>query len=169
MNEADAKVDDILHDFAERSRMRLAEEAGYLTGGAESPIERIFGIALLSALSEIREFSFDIRCSGDPAPEPDGSNNFIVPQAVFNNGRYRVDFFVQAGPSKKPTKIAIECDGHDFHERTKEQAARDRQRDRWFQTKGIVILRFTGSEIWRDPMACAEQVVEIVINRVFFS
>lgn len=57
-------------------------------------------------------------------------------------------------------RLIVECDGHDFHERTKEQAAKDRSRDRWAQANGYDIFRFTGSEIWRDPMGCAGQIVE---------
>lgn len=49
----------------------------------------------------------------------------------------------------------VECDGHDFHERTKEQAARDRSRDRRLQEAGIRVFRFTGSELYRDPLGCA--------------
>lgn len=48
-------------------------------------------------------------------------------------------------------KVAIECDGHDFHEKTKEQAAKDKKRDREFQKLGYVILRYTGSEIVNTP------------------
>ena len=59
---------------------------------------------------------------------------------------YRVDFLVQCKASSR-AGIVIECDGHDFHERTKEQAARDRSKDRRLQTLGYLVLRFTGSEI----------------------
>lgn len=75
-------------------------------------------------------------------------------------GTYTVDFAIH-GPH---AKIAIECDGHDFHEKTKEQAAHDKKRDRYLQRNGWRVLRFTGSEIYRDAHACADEVVE-----VFFS
>jgi very-short-patch-repair endonuclease len=52
----------------------------------------------------------------------------------------------------------VECDGHDFHERTKEQAARDRSRDRRLQEAGFRVFRFTGSELYRDPLGCAVEV-----------
>jgi very-short-patch-repair endonuclease len=58
--------------------------------------------------------------------------------------------------------LVIECDGHDFHERTKEQAARDRMRDRWFTARGYKVLRFTGSEIFRNPRKCASEVSAFV-------
>lgn len=56
--------------------------------------------------------------------------------------------------------LIVECDGHDYHERTKEQAARDRSRDRKAQQEGFTIYRFTGSEIWRDPLGCAERIFD---------
>jgi len=56
--------------------------------------------------------------------------------------------------------LVVECDGHDYHERTKEQAKKDRSRDRDLQSNGYTVFRFTGSEIWKDPNACAEQVAD---------
>lgn len=60
-------------------------------------------------------------------------------------------------------KMVIECDGHDFHERTKQQAAHDRKRDRAMTQEGWMVLRFTGSEIWANPFACVTQCAEIAI------
>jgi hypothetical protein len=54
--------------------------------------------------------------------------------------------------------LIVECDGHDFHERTKEQARRDRSRDRYMTSLGFRVLRFTGSEIHRDAEACAQEI-----------
>lgn len=92
----------------------------------------------------------------------------IVPQC--NLGRFRVDFAVAVenvpdladnGLPLYPTEpklFVVECDGHDFHERTKGQAARDRSRDRALQGFGATVLRFTGSEIVSDPRGCAGEV-----------
>ncbi|MHA6684475.1 endonuclease domain-containing protein [Mesorhizobium sp. A556] len=87
----------------------------------------------------------------------------IIPQ--FKVKEYRLDFalFNRAEPS---VKIAIECDGHNFHERTKEQAQRDKSRDRALQTAGYKVLRFTGSEIYRKPMDCAHEVRDAVFSAV---
>lgn len=59
-------------------------------------------------------------------------------------------------------KLIVECDGHDFHERTKEQAARDRSRDRLAQYHGLPVFRFTGSELWNDPVECATEVLSFM-------
>ena len=58
------------------------------------------------------------------------------------------------------SKIIVECDGHDFHERTKEQAAKDKRRDRELQRLGYKVYRFTGKEINEDSIACAREVYE---------
>lgn len=71
-------------------------------------------------------------------------------------GGYRVDFLIGRGTK---CQLVIECDGHDFHERTKEQAASDRSRDRKLTTKGYTVIRFTGSEIYADPFRCAGEAL----------
>lgn len=65
---------------------------------------------------------------------------------------YRLDFVSGA--------LCIECDGHEFHEKTKEQAAHDHQLDRRLVRAGWLVLRFTGSEIWHDAAACVDEVVQ---------
>lgn len=77
---------------------------------------------------------------------------------------YRVDIVFISGLSTPPIKIAIECDGHDFHEKTKKQAARDKMRDRVLATKFDAVLRFTGSEIYNNAWGCATQVGEVMIS-----
>ena len=52
-------------------------------------------------------------------------------------------------------------DGHDFHERTREQAAHDRSRDRYFQAAGLTLLRFTGSELHGDVDRCVADVERV--------
>jgi len=76
--------------------------------------------------------------------------HFLVPQ--YSTGGHRFDFLLRDGAFE----VFIECDGHAFHEQTKRQAERDRRR----------LLRFTGSEINRDPMACAESVF-IFIDKLY--
>lgn len=78
-------------------------------------------------------------------------------RVVTSAGTYRLDFaFEIAGK-----KVAIECDGHEFHERTKEQAARDKSRDRALTAEGWRVMRFTGSEIWKAPERCAAEIAAL--------
>lgn len=80
----------------------------------------------------------------------------ITPQAEVAG--YRVDFLLWFARGRELRGIAVECDGHDFHEKTKDQAARDKKRDREINVAGFPVIRFTGSEIFRDPVGCAEQI-----------
>ena len=77
-------------------------------------------------------------------------------------GDYRADFFVWVSYGNKCRGVVVECDGHDFHEKTKEQAARDKRRDRAIVEAGYSVMRFTGSEIFKDPDGCAKQVQKVI-------
>lgn len=81
---------------------------------------------------------------------------------------YRADFVVVALPERggEPIPVVVECDGHDFHEKTKAQAERDRKRDRAMTAEGYRVFRFTGSEIWRDPFACAAEVMAFLSSEL---
>ncbi len=67
---------------------------------------------------------------------------------------------------QKSVNLIIECDGHDFHEKTKKQAARDKRRDRTLQSSGYKVFRFTGTEITRDSLSCAEEVFNALLHHI---
>lgn len=88
-------------------------------------------------------------------------------------GEYRADFCAIMAISLVfgiiVFRLIVECDGHDWHEKTKEQAAADKARDRFFSREGYGVLRFTGSEIWANPAKCADEVAEYFIEKRRFS
>lgn len=59
-------------------------------------------------------------------------------------------------------KIAIELDGHQWHASTKEQVARDKKRDRRLLLEGWHVLRFTGSEVYKNPDGCVAEVSKVM-------
>jgi very-short-patch-repair endonuclease len=80
--------------------------------------------------------------------------------------KYIVDFLLTYDSSENGiVKIIVECDGHDFHERTKEQAAHDKKRDRYFNERGYIVLRYTGSEIVRDPFNLTDTIYGIMVRK----
>lgn len=120
-----------------------------------SPIEVQMGMALLG--SDMAALAF----TNVQSEVPDESHGlYLLPQ--FRVGSYRLDFGVCVFDEKGLVKVAVECDGHNFHERTKEQAAHDKSRDRFLLEQGWPVMRFTGSEIHRDAAACAKQVVHFL-------
>jgi very-short-patch-repair endonuclease len=85
----------------------------------------------------------------------------ILPQLTL--GKYRIDFVVIVEfPNSDVLKIAIECDGHDFHEKTKAQASKDKERDRELQKKGYKTFRYSGSDIVKNPSVITYDLISIV-------
>ena len=128
----------------------------------QTPIERYFFIAFCWTLK-----AFELDGSTEVVTgknEALGRKLRIYPQWDFNG--WRVDYMMSFTPkSGVERRLVVECDGHDFHERTKEQAERDRSRDRELQNQGFTIFRFTGRELYRNPVVCASEAVGWLFNR----
>lgn len=147
----------------------------------DSEIERLFHAAIFARVKFGWSYFDDAALA--PSPEhaerartekKDFFQDTLIIEKQVNIGDFRVDFLISAwtdgavvggidGPSvglPRWRKLVVECDGHGYHERTKEQAAKDRSRDRILTSLGLDVFRFTGSELWRDPWACASQVCE---------
>ena len=78
--------------------------------------------------------------------------DFLVSIIDTNESLYRAHFG-DLEEYKEIKRLCIEIDGHDFHEKTKEQAAKDKKRDRKIKKAGYGILHFTGSEVYKDPLS----------------
>lgn len=129
----------------------------YAAGKVESPIEMQMVEALLvcSAVGPSFMSAVHPQCAG--VYETDGFHIYLQRHV----GRYRPDISVIWNVGNNThLHVVVECDGHAFHEKTKEQAARDKARDRFLMIKGWPVLRFTGSEIYKDAGTCAEAVVD---------
>ena len=133
------------------------------TGNTDSPIEAQLLVAV-AIYYRLWGEPLTILAKGSKVPAdfydgPKSHTILLIPQ--FQVSSYRVDFalFCQ---SERAVKVIVECDGHALHERTKEQAQKDKSRDRDLQSLGYKVIRFTGSEIYRDPFAAASEVLEIV-------
>lgn len=84
----------------------------------------------------------------------------MIPQSPV--GPYRADFGLMLIRGSEQKMLAVELDGHDFHEKTKKQAAHDKKRDRYFAADGLTVVRFTGSEVHRDADACADEAIQLL-------
>lgn len=129
----------------------------------ESPIEILLGAAIISSV--YLEAPWIGQKHSDLILAVDAEHEQIPTSAVVLIAQYpwqgfRIDWALKN--RRTGLFLFVECDGHDFHERTKEQAERDRRRDREITVAGIPILRFTGREIYRNPTACALQVLSAV-------
>lgn len=127
-----------------------------LLGKTDSPIEG----ALLDAFCVLSgEYGYEI------LPRSGAREGVIVikPQVQFGE-RYWADFLVSYHFFGADFTAVVECDGHDWHERTKQQAAHDRRRDRVCQRLGYRVFRFTGSEIRADPATCAFDLLDAIMQ-----
>jgi len=125
----------------------------------ESPIEQLLAVRLIEAEEHLyRELS--VLC------EFKSLHIYAQKEVIANGRKYRLDFLIECVMDSKTYKFAIEADGHEFHEKTKEQAARDKARERNLMKDGHLIIRFTGSEIWRDVSKCVGEIIEIVQKKV---
>lgn len=102
-----------------------------------TPIEKIMDLILVS----VGDFLSKEFC---PTSFP-----ILIHERQTKIGKYRVDFLCTLYKGTSQSYV-IECDGHDFHEKTKEQAQYDKQRERFLVSQGYKVLRYTGSEIIND-------------------
>lgn len=176
---ADQNMVEALRKSADRHTRRYARHPLAIAAGlrhgmflddllehVESHIEAVMLAALLRVIDE--------RCTQITTDLPPGKWNppsagdclvRLIAQAPI--GSYRADFALDMNTLGASCRVVVECDGHDFHERTKEQAKRDRSRDRAMQAAGLIVLRYTGAEIFADAIACADQVVTVAGDRCY--
>lgn len=155
----------------------------------ESPVERIlllemihrFQLAAEDPLSEFQEYtdclSSEFNSALQRGEKIDLPELFVERQCGINitpqlrvpceTGTPRVDFGLDctydidpADGEWKTLRYAVEVDGHEFHEKTKEQAQRDKRRDRMLVKAGFTALHFTGSEVYRSPKKVVDEIVE---------
>ncbi|XWN32721.1 MAG: DUF559 domain-containing protein [Devosia sp.] len=132
----------------------LLREMRLLFALCESPIEQLLGAAILTSTSDGYG---DGKARFSPLRlRDDREGTTFTPQYQLLS--YRADFAFRTGYLGQEQFLVVECDGHDFHDRTKEQASRDRARDRTLLEIGIPVIRFTGRDVWADAMGCAEQI-----------
>ena len=126
----------------------------YAQKTCESPAEEILLAAMCWSVG-LRDWRMPMLWSFD-SPRPSYFDVVIVPQLPI--GDYRVDFAIYA----KELKLVVEVDGHEFHEKTKAQAGRDKRRDRDLQQEGWAVFHFTGSEVWNDPFGCCDVINKFI-------
>ena len=77
--------------------------------------------------------------------------------------RYRLDFAIMN--ATEALYLAVEVDGHQWHEATHRQVQSDKSRDRKLTAAGWQVLRFTGSEVYRNAAACVREVSELIARK----
>lgn len=155
-----------IEKFRDRYEENFQTSWDYVMSHVSSPIEKVM-------LAQLLGYGFDrpsdpdwdavkqalARLGGSPALTLacHGITLFAVvvqPRIQFEGFALTPDFGLIAKHTpvnQEPIAIAVELDGHDFHERTKQQASRDKKRDRSLLSKGWSVIRFTGSDVIKSP------------------
>lgn len=114
----------------------------------ESPIEKIFLTAFLIC---------------------DKYNIYIDPQTKIKCGdnTYYADFTITYDHYvnhmfHENFKLVIECDGYEFHQKSKKQVEYGNKREYDLKMEGYEILRFSGSEIYNQPIQCVKKVFDYI-------
>lgn len=123
----------------------------------ESPIEQLLSLAL-----EVLNIKYIFKFN----PFIDVVEIEKQSEIQCGNKKYRVDFLIPVIYKNQENKcFVIECDGYEFHQRTKEQVERDNIRTRDLQKAGYEIIRFSGTEIWHRPYKCAQDILNIILSK----
>ena len=128
----------------------------------KSPIEQIFITA------------FELYCRLE-----NKKSIFLFPQKEIscNGKKYYIDFEFEADDyltyltfgeeiKNNKFKLAIECDGYEFHQKSKEQVQRDNEREYDLKISGYDILRFSGTQIYNAPLKCAKDIYDYIIQKI---
>jgi very-short-patch-repair endonuclease len=82
-------------------------------------------------------------------------------QAQFPIDLSIVDFYFEIELPFSTISFVVEIDGHEYH-KTKEQRYHDYVRERKLQAKGIIVVRFTASEVFVNAESCVEELDKIM-------
>lgn len=124
--------------------------------GCESPIEQMLSLSLAT-------LNFQFSMFINPDLQIIGVEN--QSKIEFKQGKYRVDFLIPVVFYKKIHKcFVIECDGYEFHQKTKEQVAKDNKKTRELEKNGYTVIKFSGSEIFNSPELCAFEILKIIVS-----
>lgn len=123
----------------------------------KSPIEQMF-YAAFKAVCITNHIDFLGLC--------DNQKYGIDIHPQYKIGKYFADFVVVGITRKNLSgeRVVVECDGHKFHDIDKKQRSYEKARDRFLQKQGYKIFHYTGSDINRDPVKCAAEVIAFVMN-----
>lgn len=133
----------------------------------ESPIEHLLYCALRTVMF--------LNCIENAEPVEIDGKFYIIglevsPQVKIQN--YRCDFQVTFSTPIKPDgsqrinkSVIVECDSQEFHERNEQERRYEKQRDRYLVSQGYKIFHYTGSEIVKNPLIVAAEIISYLTEQ----
>jgi hypothetical protein len=185
MSELELYNNELLRKLLERAQQYLADSASssldnYAMFEFSTSYRKHFGFKAPQISSPI-EAGFDVWWNALMAERAMNRNHYEFDyvldrqvEVVAGNKHYRLDFVVRPTPDDPHVgyrtyegfdvalpKIAIELDGHEFHEKTKEQVIQRNQRDRDLQAIGWRVFHVSGSELFKHPEKCVAEIIRV--------
>ena len=134
----------------------LYHQTGLYYDSCKSPIEKILHFTFDKRRWDLKRY----KCEYELYPQY---------EIIANNHKYYADFYVcfpDDEELEKSLKIIIECDGNEYHQKTKAQVKRDNERDYDLKISRYDILHFSGSQIYNDPIKCADDIILYIDTKV---
>lgn len=155
--DVDEYLVDKVYEFKKMENISNDTDLLFSVIDCESPIEQLLAIALEAIkIRDIKKYNPFIDIID------------IEKQLEIKCGRnkYRVDFHIPViYKNQGGMNFIVECDGYEFHQKTKEQVEYDNKRQRNLQKAGYIIIRFSGSEIWKNPYDCANDIKNLILSK----
>lgn len=107
----------------------------------------------LDQTEECKAIGYGVAC----AKEGDMGLFFCFSQFPVDDYKLDFVFLLKGNPL---VCLGVEVDGFQYHDRTPEQALRDRLKDRRLLRRGISVVRFTAHEIMFDAERCAYEALD---------
>lgn len=98
----------------------------------------------------------DCLSEGDDPYQYDESCQWYIP--IKEYPLYRIDLVIEINNQK----VALECDGYEYHKRNSQQMAGDTLKDKWLRDNGWIVRRFSGTYITRFPGKVKRDIQELV-------
>jgi very-short-patch-repair endonuclease len=168
-----AAAEPVRLDRPESDRL-LALSLADLRLRSRSPLEALFGVRLIEALSRRRTVGWDPRdSSGRPEETALVKVSDDVRKVVlccnFRLDRYTFDFWLRSEEPKSGSivqrTVLVECDGAAWH--WGRQIDVDRRKDELAAEFDWCLFRIPSSKIFAGPVKCAEEVVEYLLDGSF--
>lgn len=142
------KVKELIFEHLEKGDWDALESLIIYFQYCKSPIEKILFTALYILTND--ELYMDIQH-----------------EIKYNNQTYYADMCIMHDEYinnylKDDFKLAIECDGFDFHHKNKEQVDYDNKREYDIKSLGYDVLRFSGTKIFKEPIECAKEILKYI-------
>ena len=127
-----------------------------------TPIEKIF----ITAFEMYTNFENKKQIYLFPQEEVQIDNKKYYADFMFKADDYLTKLILGKEIRNYNYKLIIECDGYEFHQKTKQQVQKDNEREYDLKMAGYEILRFSGSQIYNEPLKCAKDTYNYIMKKI---